>query len=145
MSNSSSYERDFHAWAMEQAGLLRAGRLADADIVNIAEEIESMGRREKGELVSRLGVLLAHLLKWQIQPALRSNSWQLTIREQRRRIDRHLRDNPSLRAKLDEAIADAYGDALLDAQRETGLAEAAFPAACPWTSTEILGDRFLPE
>jgi hypothetical protein len=115
MSNSSNYETDFHAWAMEQAGLLRAGRLADADIVNIAEEIESMGRSEKRELVSRLGVLLNHLLKWQCQPALRGNSWRLTIREQRRKIARHLRDDPSLRACLDSAIVDAFGDALLDA------------------------------
>ena len=64
MSNSL-YDQDFYAWANEQAALLRAGRLSEADIENIAEEIESMGRSEKRELVSRLNVLLLHLLKWQ--------------------------------------------------------------------------------
>ena len=59
------YERDVYAWAREQAALLRAGQLSDADILNIAEEIESMGRSEKRELVSRLTVLLLQLLKWQ--------------------------------------------------------------------------------
>jgi hypothetical protein len=41
---SETYDRDFYAWANEQAALLRAGRLSDADIAHIAEEIESMGK-----------------------------------------------------------------------------------------------------
>ena len=65
---NSLYDRDFYAWANEQAALLRSGKLAEADIENIAEEIESMGRSEKRELVNRLTVLLLHLLKWQFQP-----------------------------------------------------------------------------
>ena len=58
MPASPLYERDFYAWANEQAALLRDGKLAQADIEHIAEEIESMGRTEKRELVSRLTVLL---------------------------------------------------------------------------------------
>ena len=57
MSNSL-YEQDFFAWANEQAALLRAGKLHDVDIENVAEEIESMGRSQKRELVNRLAVLL---------------------------------------------------------------------------------------
>jgi hypothetical protein len=53
-----NYDRDFYAWANEQAALLRAGQLSLADVQNIAEEIESMGRTEKRELVSRLTALL---------------------------------------------------------------------------------------
>ncbi len=64
MTNSTLYDRDFYAWANEQAGLLRAGRLTDVDIAHIAEEIESLGKSEKRELVGRLAVLLLHLLKW---------------------------------------------------------------------------------
>ena len=45
--NTTLYEQDFYAWANQQASLLRAGRLTDADIANIAEEIESMARSEK--------------------------------------------------------------------------------------------------
>jgi hypothetical protein len=63
MMSNTLYERDFYAWANEQAVLLRAERLDAADIENIAEEIESMGRGEKRELVNRLAVLLLHLLK----------------------------------------------------------------------------------
>ena len=145
MEQPNRYETDFYAWADDQSRLLRAGRLGDADVAHIAEEIESMGRSERRELVSRLAVLLTHLLKWQFQPALRGNSWRLTIQEQRRKARRHLQDNPSLRAILDGLIADAYGDALLAAQRETGLPEQAFPADCPYPQAAILDTGFLPQ
>ena len=112
---NSLYDRDFYAWANEQAALLRAGRLAEADIENIAEEIETMGRSEKRELINRLTVLLLHLLKWQFQPALHGNSWRLTIEEQRYRLEDHLKDNPSLKAQLGQAMRDAYRLALVEA------------------------------
>jgi hypothetical protein len=140
----SLYDADFYAWANTQAELLRSGRLAAADVEHIAEEIESMGRSEKRELLNRLALLLMHLLKWQVQPMLRGNSWRATIKVQRREIARHLADNPSLTARLPEVLADAYGDAVLLAARETGLAEAAFPAANPWAFDEIMDDRFWP-
>ncbi len=145
MSGSNTYEADFYAWANQQAALLREGRLAEADIENIAEEIDSMGRSEKRELINRLAVLLTRLLKWQVQPMLRGTSWRLTVQEQRRMLDRHLNDNPSLRTKLQQTIADAYGDALLQAQKETGFPAGAFPMTCPWTREQVLTEGFLPE
>ena len=145
MSNSTLYEQDFYAWANEQAGLLRAGKLAQADIEHIAEEIESMGKTEKRELVSRLSVLLLHLLKWQFQPGRRGTSWQATIRLQRRDLTRHIRDNPSLKATLDEAISYAYGNAIIEAVGETGLLEGTFPTACPWSFEQMMAEDFWPE
>ena len=73
-ANAALYERDFYAWANKQAALLRAGKLSEADVEHIAEEIESMGRAEKPELINRLAVLLSHLLKWQYQPGHRGAS-----------------------------------------------------------------------
>lgn len=140
----SLYEADFYAWANQQAALLRAGRLNEADIENIAEEIESMGKGEKRELTNRLAVLLMHLLKWQYQASHRGNSWRLTIKGQRRALRRHLRENPSLKSRLDEAIADAYGDATIEAERDTGLEGATFPEICPWPYEEIVNDGFWP-
>jgi hypothetical protein len=139
------YETDFYAWANEQAALLRAGKLSAADIEHIAEEIESMGRTEKRELISRLTVLLLHLLKWQFQSGIRGNSWRLTIKEQRRRSLRHLQENPSLKACLNEIIETAYGDALIEVERETGLPEETFPAECPWSFDQIMDAGFWPD
>ena len=141
----SLYETDFFAWANQQAALLRAGRFEEAEIANIAEEIESMGRSEKRELISRLSVLLMHLLKWQFQPAFRGNSWRLTIELQRNDIADHLQDNPSLKSKLDETMASAYRRARIEAAKETGLAVTAFPSTCPWSYDEIIADTFWPE
>ena len=142
---NSLYDRDFYAWANEQAALLRAGQLAEADIENIAEEIETMGRSEKRELINRLTVLLLHLLKWQFQPALHGNSWRLTIEEQRYRLEDHLKDNPSLKAQLGQAIRDAYRLALVEAQRETGLARSTFPNDCPYAFDQAMSPDFWPE
>ncbi len=143
MSNSL-YDLDFYAWANQQAALLRAGRLTEADIENIAEEIESMGRSEERELVVRLTILL-HLLKWRFQPGLHSNSWRLTIEEQRYRLEDHLRDNPSLKAQLGQAMRDAYRLALVEAERQTGLARKTFPTECPYTYDEAMSPDFWPE
>ncbi len=142
---TSLYESDFYAWANEQAALLRAGKLSAADVEHIAEEIESMGKTEKRELISRLKVLLLHLLKWRYQPVVRSVSWQLTVKEQRREVARHLADNPSLKTRLFETMADAYGDAIIGAARETGLPEETFPTECPWTFEQIMDASFWPE
>jgi hypothetical protein len=139
------YEQDFYAWANEQATLLRAGNLSAADIEHIAEEIESMGRSEQQQLENRLIMLILHLLKWRFQPNLRGNSWRLTVKEQRSRVARHLRKNPSLQGVLDETIADAYGDAIIGAERETGLPDSTFPAVCPWTFEQIMDATFWPE
>jgi hypothetical protein len=142
---SNVYETDFYAWAMEQAALLRSGRIASADIENIAEEIESMGRGEKRELVNRLAILLRHLLKWHFQPGYRSPSWSSTIREQRLRLRDHLDDNPSLRNQRDDATARAYKLAVVGAARETGLSESAFPNSTPYSFEQAIADDFWPE
>src|ERR1700685_2987573 len=113
LAHDSDYDRDFYAWANKQAALLRAGKLGEADFEHIAEEIESMGKTEKRELVSRLTVLLLHLLKWQFQPPRRGSSWEATITGQRGDIADHLRDNPSLKATIGAAITDSYRKAAI--------------------------------
>jgi hypothetical protein len=143
--NRVDYEEDFYAWTAEQARLLRSGELTSIDVANIAEEIESLGRSDKRAIESRLTVLLMHLLKWQIQSKMRSQSWSGTILEQRRRIEKLLRESPSLRASVNEALAEAYSDAREAASNETGLPEIDFPSECPFTPEQVLSRSFLPE
>ena len=142
---NSNYERDFYAWANEQAAVLRAGRLGRADIANIAEEIASMGGTEKRELVNRLAVPLSHLLEWRFQPALRGNSGRLTIEDQRDQLEDHLGDNPSLKGSLSEAIKAAYRRAILGAAREAGVDRGALPTDCPWSFDEMMDKDFWPD
>lgn len=141
---SKLYEGDVVAWAYEQAALLRSGEFDRIDALNIAEEIEAVARSEKRELASRFAVLLCHLLKWRFQPALRSQSWQRTMRDQRAAIASHLAKMPGLNPLLDneEWLAQAFNDAVLLASEQTGLDE--FPDPCPWTIQQILDPDFLP-
>ena len=141
---SPLYDRDFYAWSREQAELLRAGKLVEADIEHIAEEIDSMGRTEKRELISRLNVLLLHLLKWRYQPGKRGPSWEASISNQRDDIADHLDDNPSLKPLLPLALASAYRKACREAIAETGLAMSTFPTICPWAVDEVLNEEFWP-
>ena len=144
MSASRLYDEDFYAWANEQAALLRSGRLAEADIAHIAEEIESMGKTKKRELVSRLKVLLIHLLKWQFQPTGQGTSWRLTTQEQRREVVEHLADNPSLKAKVKAAVDTPYTTAVIAAARETSIDLRVFPAECSWSYEQAIDDDFWP-
>ena len=90
-------------------------------------------------------LLYTHLLKWQSQPTLRSRSWELTIKEQRRRLRRHLGQNPSLKSKFAQAQDDAYGDAILETARQTGLVEESFPTNCPFSDEQTLDDSYWPQ
>lgn len=144
MPNQQLYDQDFYAWANQQAALLRTGRLSEADIEHIAEEIESMGKGEKRELVSRLTTLLLHLLKWQCQPVLRSTSWRLTVEEQRVQLENHMADNPSLKSSLEDTTKTAYHLAILGAARETGIDRNAFPLACPWSYDQMIDPNMWP-
>jgi hypothetical protein len=141
---SAFYDQDFYAWSLEQAALLRAGRADQADLEHIAEEIESMGRTEKRELVARLTILLLHLIKWQFQPAMRTRGWRLSIEGQRLDIDDHLGDNSSLKAVLAPSVAQAYRRAVIEAEKETGFDAASFPAACPYSFEQMMSADFWP-
>lgn len=139
------YEEDVYGWAIRTAQLLKDGKMNEVDFENIIEEIEALGRSEKYELINRLSVLLSHLLKWQYQPAMRGHSWIYSIKEQRKQSKIHLKDNPSLKSKLDDILIDAYDVAISKAAKETTLDEKLFPQECPYTFEQIMDDEFYPQ
>ena len=144
MSERTLYEADFYAWTQEQATLLRDQKWSQIDIQNLIEEVESLGRQQRQELYNRLSVLLGHLLKWEYQPQRRSRSWLATLRVQRRDTLRLLKENPSLKPSLDDALLEAYENARDLAMGETDLPEQTFPVDCAYTLAEIFDDRFYP-
>lgn len=139
-----NYDQDIIAWAKEQAQCLRAKRFDLLDIEHLAEEIEDVGKSEQRELMHRMAILLAHLLKWQRQPERRGASWEITIRNQRRGILRRLQETPSLQPKLDDPDwwQGVWDDAIAQAAQETGFAD--FPEHCPWARAEVLAESWLP-
>ncbi|MGA7955317.1 MAG: DUF29 domain-containing protein, partial [Gloeobacterales cyanobacterium] len=125
------------AWTQQQVDLLKTGQWEQIDIENLIEEIESLGKQQRQELRNRLGVLLGHLLKWRYQPEDRSKSWFYTIREQRQEIQRHLKENPSLKPYLPEAIEIGYDKGLNLVGKETSLDPDKLPQTCPFSEAEI--------
>ncbi len=121
MTENSAYNTDFYGWTIAQAALLRDRNAAAIDWERLADEIESMGRQERKELVSRLRILLGHLLKWRYQPDRQGRSWSTTIRVQRLEIRKLLAKNPSLKPAISEAFAEAYELGRLLAIDEMGL------------------------
>ena len=136
----SLYDQDFYQWTQEQAALLKAGALSQLDIENLTEEIESMGKSQKKELISRLVVLLMHMLKWDHQSDKRGRSWLKTIATQRTEIEILLYDNPSLKNELSNTVLKAYRLAVKQASTETGLGIGSFPLNCSYTIEQIMGD-----
>ncbi len=143
MSQASLYETDFYGWVQWQAQVLANRAIAKLDWQNLQKEIESLGKQEYRELVSRLTLLVGHLLKWEYQPQGRCRSWFLTIREERRAIRRHLSRNPSLKSAVLAALEDAFEAGVDLALRETLLPLRFFPRDNPYTFEQLLSDQFL--
>ena len=144
INQESLYDTDFYAWIQQQAKLLKHQEWEQLDLPNLIEEIESLGKQQRAELRNRLSVLIGHLLKWEYQVAKRSRSWLNTIRIQRIDLLQLLKDNPSLKPYLQEAIETIYPKGLALAAGETNLPLKIFPQSCPYTLAEILSDRFYP-
>lgn len=147
------YETDFYGWTQEQAAKLRkllAERSnLDLDIENILEEIDGLGRSNYHQLVSRLEEIAIHLLKLHYSTALECERlWKNSVRGQRTRIAKLLRQNPSLRPRLGEALAEGYDDALRhfseDKLIELGMPEH-LPGSSPFGEDECLADEWWPE
>jgi hypothetical protein len=144
IDHGAAYGEDFVLWTRSQAALIRAGRFDLVDRENLAEEIESLGVSDRRELCSRIEVLMMHLLKWQFQPMHRSRSWRSTIRSQRGRIERVLKQSPSLRREMAEISREEYALAREAASSETGFALDTFPNSLPYSPEQILDETFFP-
>jgi len=138
------YERDFVAWAETQTRLLRAGRLAEVDLANVVEEIESLGRSDRRAPRSEGGRLPTHLLKWVHQPEKRTRTWEDAIADARRKAGMLIEDSPSLRGELHENFATENPRARRDAGRQTRLGIDHFPDHLEISVDEALDPDLWP-
>lgn len=141
----STYDDDFYGWCLEQAALVRAGRLGELDRENVAEELESLGNEQPHSLRSHYLVLLLHLLKWRFQPKRRTRSWAGTIVRERGNAVERLAGNRGLEQHKRRLFVEAYRRARIEAVAETGLSPATFPPECPFTFDQALDDEFWPD
>jgi hypothetical protein len=151
-TNAALYEQDFYAWTQAQAALLEGRQFDALDLPHLVEEITSLGKSEQRQLYDRLIVLLTHLLKLHLaaqalpQDLERAGrGWRTTVKTQRLRVQKVLRENPSLKPTVPDDLADAYAVARLEAAGDLALDEAALPQTCPWTPAQVLDEDFWPE
>ena len=129
------YDQDFYLWIQTTVKLLSEGKLEQLDIENLIEEIDSMGRREKKELKTRLIVLIEHLLKlqyWTEEKDYNARGWRNTVVEQRRQIAHSLADSPSLKSILNDTL------------RKYELPSELFPEDSPFSLLDVINADFLP-
>ncbi|OIP68444.1 MAG: hypothetical protein AUK48_15830 [Oscillatoriales cyanobacterium CG2_30_44_21] len=95
-SKTNLYDRDFYQWIQETTEKLKTKDFDHVDLVNLIEEIESLGTSERSEILNRLATLLEHLLKRMfVDMPQEFNGWERIIREQRRQIKRTLKTSPT--------------------------------------------------
>ncbi len=142
--SGAAYDTDFHRWTREQADALASHDHLRLDVVNLLDEVESVGRSQRTTLESHLCVLLVHLLKFRMQPQRATPSWRHTLKAQRAAITRLIARNPSLHAYPAAILEETYRDAVRDAAGETRIDPRLFPLALPFTLDQILDPEFEP-
>jgi hypothetical protein len=142
----SLYTSDYYAWTQEQAHILESGELQNLDVINLAEEIKSLGWREVKDLEEYLSILLSGLLRYQFTLDGKTHLCRVLIQGARREINMNLKENPTLKDKLPEILVEAYVSALNLFTISTNLDEKdlLLPRECPYTLEQILNKDFLP-
>lgn len=135
------YDTDFYAWTVQQASLLRAGRLDELDLEHVAEEIESIGKQLRSKLHDAITLLQAtSLIHWS------GNATELsfqTMEQVRSRAIDLIEEYPGLMCEMDKIVMESWNYAKNIAA--AGHDESVFPVNCPWTATEMLTENWLPK
>jgi hypothetical protein len=113
------YNQDILRWSEDTVAKLKARDFEHLDIEHLIEEVEALGISQKKELISRLIVLLEHLLK-RLYANLPNdyNSWERTIRTQRGELEVLLDAVPSLSSRWKLSFDKAWQIALKNVRKE---------------------------
>jgi len=137
----SLYEQDIVLWVEDTVAKLKAGDFANVDLVNLIEEVESVGVSQRRELFSRLNRLLEHLLKrLYVNSPEHFNGWEQTIRHQRVELIKLLETSPSLKTQWEKNCEEAWKSALKTVRK--AYKNHSFPDRFPYPSdVESMLDR----
>jgi len=118
-TKTSLYDRDSYLWLEETIANLRICDFHSLDVLHLIEELEIVAGRDRAEIESLLGVLLAHMLKrLYVDSAYDFRGWEITIREQRRHLKISLQQSPSLKRFFVDSFDRAWQDALMEVRED---------------------------
>lgn len=120
---------DYVLWMERQIELIRERQFAQLDLDNLLGELE---------------YIVAHLLKCEYQPGLKTKSWLPTLFAQRDKIEDLLEYSPSLAREVFAFSERDYARSRRAAIKETGLPASAFPPELPYTESQLLDQDFIP-
>jgi hypothetical protein len=141
------YETDYYLWLKVTENHLRKGNLAEVDLENLIEEIESLGKAEKRKVNSYLRQLLIHLLvyqHWQAEREYSGRGWIVEIDNFRYELNVLLQSRTLYNLMVSE-FETVYQSARKAAIKKSGLDSKLFPVECPFTVEEVLDEDFLPD
>lgn len=96
--------------AVAVANELAQGKVDEAE-TGLQELIDAVARAERRALRSQLIRLMAHVLKWKMQPVKRTSSWAVTIHQAREEIAGIQEEVPTLTPEVIEGIWEKCFDA----------------------------------
>jgi len=116
---NSLYDQDILLWSEDTVAKLKARDFDHLDLEHLIEEVEALGISQKKELISRLIVLLEHLLKrLYVNLPNDYNGWERTIRTQRGELEVLLDAVPSLSSRWEMSLDKAWQIALKNVRKE---------------------------
>ena len=147
----SLYDCDFVGWTQQQAELLRREATlrpgTDLDLENLAEEIESLGKRDRRALTNNIARIAERLLKLQYSPAKDPRpGWENSVDVHRSKARKILADSPGLRSDLQATLGESYDDGRRRAARALRgeVDPKVLPERCPYTVDQILDHDWWP-
>jgi Domain of unknown function DUF29 len=145
------YDRDFFGWTQQQAELLRRAAAlrpgTDLDVENLAEEIESLGKRDRRALTNYVARIAEHLLKLQYSPAKDPRpGWENSVDVHRSKARRILADSPGLGSDLQDMLGESYDEGRRRAARALSgeVDPKVLPERCPYAVDQLLDHDWWP-
>ncbi len=140
---SSLYETDYSRWADETAQLLAKKRFGEIDLPALIEEVQDLAGRHRDAYESHVQTIIAHFLKLAYAPDViygyNQRVWQQSSRVARINIRKLLRRNAGAARDRDEALINAFEDALDIVRGEyDDSGSVNWPEVCPWTIEQLL-------
>ena len=141
------YDTDYYAWTLDQARRLR--ELAGdnrIDALNLAEEIEDLGKSELKSVQSYVELVLGHFLKIQYSGLPEpTRHWRKEIRTFRRRAKDEM--TATIKNRIIDQFDKRYWYACEAASRsiDDPVFDDRMPKDCPYTLDQVLDETWFPE